>query len=52
MTKPGKIYKNPDAWVARVGCAVSILAALVVGGFLSLIVWGLVELNQLLGRLG
>lgn len=52
MTKPGKVYKDPDAWVTRIGCTFSLILFLIGVGLLGLIVWGLVELIQLIGRLG
>lgn len=52
MTKSGKIYKNPDGWIFR--WALGVIIASVVSGLtlLGLIIWGIVELIQFIGRLG
>lgn len=52
MTKPGKIYKDPDAWLGKYVLTVIIVGGILSLGFLGLLTWGLVELIQLLGRLG
>lgn len=48
MTKPGKIYKNPDGWAFQL--ALGWIIAVVVSGLaiFGLIVWGIVELVQFL----
>lgn len=43
---------DEDTWIAKAGCTV-ILVALVIGStLLGLTIWGIVELIQLIGRLG
>jgi len=52
MPKPDKIYKDPEGWVAKLGCAVIIAAVVSGAAFFGLLIWGVVELIQLIGRLG
>lgn len=52
MTKPGKIYKDPDSWVMNWAFGIIITDVILSLGFLGLIIWGAVEFIQLLGRLG
>lgn len=52
MTKPGKIYKDPDAWAVKWAIGITVAIVVLGGGFLGLIAWGIVELIQLIGRLG
>lgn len=41
-----------DSWIAKAGCGVLIVFAVIFLGLGSLIVWGIIELIQLIGRLG
>lgn len=52
MTKPGKIYKDPDSWVMNWAFGIIITGVILSLGFLGLIIWDVVEFIQLLGRLG
>lgn len=50
MTKSGKIYKDPDAWAAKLGCTLAIFIVLGALGSLGLLAWLLVEIIQFIGR--
>lgn len=52
MTKPGKIYKDPDAWVWKWAVGITLVMLVIGGGILGLVIWAIVELIQLFGRLG
>lgn len=43
---------NEGNWVETVGCVVSTLAVVFALAFAGLIIWGLVELIQLIQRIG
>lgn len=52
MVKPGKIYKDPDSWVMHWAFGIITASVILGAGFLTLIIWGAVELIQLIQRLG
>lgn len=50
MTKPGKIYKNPDGWAVKAAIAAIIVGTVIGLGGVGLLVWFIVEVIQFIGR--